>query len=323
MNKPYVYITRKLPEDQIKPFTNEWDIGMWESETEPVDEETLRKEAQRADGLLTMLTERIDEDLLSDAPHLKVVANMAVGYDNVNVEAAKQKGITVTNTPDVLTDTTADLAFGLLMAATRRIVEAADYIKENKWNNWSPLLLAGSDIHHKKLGIVGMGRIGEAVARRARGFDMEVSYHNRSRKPAIEEEGLAAYESFEDLISSSDFVMSLVPLTEETEHLFNEEVFRKMKEEAIFVNASRGKTTDEKALYKAVKSGEIKGAGLDVFEEEPIASDHPLLTLKEIVCVPHIGSASRETREKMMNLSLENIEKVLKGDEPVTPVTQP
>ncbi|WP_082233501.1 2-hydroxyacid dehydrogenase [Halobacillus massiliensis] len=320
MNKPYVYITRKLPEDQIKPFKDDWEIGMWESETEPVDKETLKKEARRADGLLTMLTEKIDEELLNDVPNLKVIANMAVGYDNVNVEAAENKGIIVTNTPDVLTDTTADLAFGILMAAARRIVEAADYIRDNKWDNWSPLLLAGSDIHHKKLGIVGMGRIGQAVARRAKGFDMEVAYYNRSRKYEVEEEGLAVYESFENLISTSDFVMSLVPLTNETEHLFNGDVFRKMKKEAIFINASRGKTMDEKALYEAVKGGEIKGAGLDVFEEEPISSDHPLLTLKEIVCVPHIGSASKETREKMMNLSLQNIQSVLKDEEPKTPV---
>ncbi|MFC7063980.1 2-hydroxyacid dehydrogenase [Halobacillus seohaensis] len=320
MEKPYVFITRKLPEEVVAPFREQLNIRMWESEFEPVDRNLLKKEAKQANGLLTMLTDQVDEELLIDAAHLRIVANMAVGFDNIDVENAKKHKVIVTNTPDVLTDTTADLAFGLLMATARRIVEAADFIKEGEWGQWSPFLLAGSDIHHKKLGIVGMGRIGEAVAKRAQGFDMEVSYHNRSRKKDVEKELSIQYENLDDLLRSSDFIMCLVPLTKETKHLFNEESFKKMKKSATFINVSRGATVDEHALYEALISKEIKGAGLDVFEKEPISSSHPLLSLEQVICLPHIGSASIETRQKMIQLSLDNLSRVLHGDSAITPI---
>ncbi|WP_079526914.1 2-hydroxyacid dehydrogenase [Halobacillus hunanensis] len=320
MNKPYVYITRKLPEDVVAPFREKLNIDMWDSAEESVEYNKLLEESKKADGLVTMLSDPIDEALLNQTETLQVVANLAVGFDNIDIDAAKKNGITVTNTPDVLTDTTADLTFALLMAAARRLLEAADVIKQGKWEHWSPLLLAGTDIHHKTIGIVGMGRIGEIVAKRANGFDMNVLYHNRTRKQKAEEELGLNYVSFDQLISTADFIVSLVPLTDETYHLFNADVFRSMKSEAIFINASRGKVMDEMALYEAVKSGEIKGAGLDVFEEEPISEDHPLLTLEEVICLPHIGSASLETRYRMMELSLKNTLHVLEGKSPLTAV---
>ncbi|UOR11824.1 2-hydroxyacid dehydrogenase [Halobacillus amylolyticus] len=320
MTKPYLFITRKLPDEVVDPFREHLDITMWDSKEEAVKPERLLKEAKQADGLLTMLSDSIHEDVLRQAENLKVVANLAVGFDNIDIEAAKKHNITVTNTPDVLTETTADLTFGLLMATARRMMEAAAFVKEGEWKHWSPLLMAGSDIHHKTIGIVGMGRIGEAVAKRARGFDMNVLYYNRTRKQEVEDKLGVEYVSFDHLINKADFVVSLVPLTEETEKLFNEVVFNKMKREAIFINVSRGKVMDEKALFHAITSGEIKGAGLDVFEEEPISATHPLLSLNEVVCLPHIGSASRETRYNMMKLSLDNVLNVLQGKDPSTPV---
>ncbi|MFD2922738.1 2-hydroxyacid dehydrogenase [Halobacillus naozhouensis] len=320
MTKPYVYITRKLPDDVVDSFREKLNINMWDSAEESVPYKKLLEESKKAEGLVTMLSDPIDETILSQTDTLKVVANLAVGFDNIDIESAKKHRITVTNTPDVLTDTTADLTFALLMTTARRILEAADMVKKGEWEHWSPLLLAGSDIHHKTIGIVGMGRIGEVVAKRARGFDMNVIYHNRTRKQKAEEELGLNYVSFDQLISSADFVVSLVPLTDETHHLFNANVFSHMKDEAIFINASRGKVMDEMALYEAVKSGEIRGAGLDVFEDEPISADHPLLTLKEVTCLPHIGSASLETRYQMMELSLNNILQVLEGNGPMTAV---
>src|SRR5699024_4360837 len=182
MTKPTIFITRKIPEDIIAPFKDQFTFTMWEDEKQPVPRDVLFEEASKADGLLCLITEKIDREFLQHASHLKIIANMAVGYDNVDVTAAKEYGITITNTPDVLTETTADLTFALLMATARRIVEASSTIYDNKWGDWSPLMLAGTDIHHKTMGIVGMGRIGEAVAKRARGFNMNVLYHNRSRK---------------------------------------------------------------------------------------------------------------------------------------------
>ncbi len=245
---------------------------------------------------------------------------MAVGFDNIDVQAAKEHGVVVTNTPDVLTETTADLTFALLMATARRIVEAADYIRDGKWENWAPYLLAGADVYGKKIGIVGMGRIGESVARRASGFNMPILYHNRSRKDTAEQELGAKYLEFNQLLKEADFVVSLVPLTNETKQLFNKEAFQQMKESAVFINASRGTTVDEGALYDALLNRQIRAAGLDVFEREPISPDHPLVQLDNTVCLPHIGSASEETRSRMINLCLDNLTAVLGGDAPITPV---
>lgn len=211
-----------------------------------------------------------------------------------------------------MTESTADLTFALLLAA-RRIIEASDWIKQGKWTGWGPLLLAGADVHHKTIGIVGMGSIGRAVARRAKGFGMNILYHNRKRNPEAEKELGASYAPFDELIGQADFVVCLTPLTEETKHLFNRSAFQKMKKSAIFINVSRGQVVDERDLYDALIHNEIAGAGLDVFAEEPISKEHPLVGLPQVTALPHIGSASRETREEMMRLCAENIALVLKA----------
>ncbi len=314
--KPSIFITRKLPQAVIEPLNAEYQVEMWEKEDVPVPRDVLLKKAGSASALITMLSDQMDGELLEHAPSLKVVANLAVGYDNIDLQAAKEKGVIICNTPDVLTDTTADLTFGLLMAAARRIVEADRYIKEGRWKSWSPLLLAGADIHHKTIGIVGMGSIGETVAKRAKGFDMNILYHNRSRKPEAEEGLGAVYVSMDELLAQSDFVVVLAPLTPETEGLFQKEQFQAMKKSAFFINAARGPIVNEEALTEALKKGEIAGAGLDVFVEEPIDSNHPLLQLDNVVALPHIASSSIETRTAMMNLCVQNVMAVLKGDEP-------
>lgn len=322
MNKPVIYITRRIPEYLLEPYKEELTFTMWTEEHIPVPQEVLYEQAKQADGLLCLLTEKIDADFLEQASHLEIIANMAVGYDNIDVITAEEKDIIITNTPDVLTETTADLTFALLMATARRLIEAATYISENKWGDWSPFMLAGTDIYAKTIGIVGMGRIGEAVGRRAKGFGMKIIYHNRTRNEAVEQSLDATYVSFEELLQQSDFVVSLLPLTENTADTFNEAAFEKMKTSAIFINASRGGVVDEQALYKALCTGEITAAGLDVFKHEPIDSTHPLASLSNVVLLPHIGSASVRTRERMLQLCLENISRVCKGEVPLTVVKQ-
>jgi glyoxylate reductase len=322
MSKPYVFITRKLPENSVAQLREHAEISMWPHEDEVVPREVLLQEAAKADALLTMLSDKVDREVIEAGANIKVVANLAVGFDNIDVEYATKRGIAICNTPDVLTDTTADLTFGLLMAVARRLVEAAEYVKDGKWRSWSPLLLAGHDIHHKTIGIVGMGKIGESVAKRATGFEMDILYHNRSRNNVAEEKIGASYCSFEELIQRSDFIVCMTPLTVETKNLFNADAFKQMKKTAIFINASRGQVVDEQALYHALVSGEIAAAGLDVFETEPIGQDHPLLSLSNVVALPHIGSSSEETRRIMMDLCCENIINVLKEQKPTTLVNQ-
>lgn len=320
MEKDRIFITRKIPEHLLEPYTDMFDFSMWENEEEPVPKEVLFQEAEQADGLICMVSEKVDKALIEHGKRLKVIANVAVGYDNIDVEEATKRGIIVTNTPDVLTETTADLGFALLMATARRIIEANKFIAENRWREWGPFLLAGADIHHKTIGIVGMGRIGEAIARRANGFSMSVLYHNRSRRPEAEKYIGAQYVSFEELLERSDFVVSVVPYSKESHEMFDKQAFAKMKKSAIFINISRGGVVDEQALYNALKNKEIAAAGLDVFAKEPIGSDSPFMALDNCVCLPHIGSASVETREKMITLALENVKGTLCGEGPLTPV---
>ncbi|MFS0822223.1 2-hydroxyacid dehydrogenase [Bacillus sp. 1P02SD] len=322
MTKPYVFITRKLPKEAIQPLMEVAEVHVWNDEDKAVPREVLLEEVKKADALLTMLSEKIDKELLDGAPKLKVIANLAVGFDNIDVEYANQKGIAVCNTPDVLTDTTADLTFALLLATARRVVEAAEIVKKGEWKSWSPLLLAGHDVHHKTIGIVGMGKIGEAVAKRATGFEMDILYHNRSRNVAAEERIGCSYAPFNEVIENSDFIVCLTPLTEETKGLFNQESFKKMKKSAVFINVSRGPVVDEEALYQALIDGEIAAAGLDVFVKEPVESTHPLLTLPNVVALPHIGSSSTETRVAMMELCCKNIELVLTHKQPKTLVNR-
>ncbi len=315
--KSKVYITRRLPEEIISRMKEKYEVSMWDKEDEPVPREVLEEEIQQVDGLFCLLTEEIDSSLFEKAHRLKVVANMAVGYNNIDVEEAKDRGIIVTNTPGVLTETTADLTFGLLMAAARRIPESSDYLRDGKWDAWSPMQLTGQDIYGATLGIIGMGRIGEAVARRASGFNMNVIYHNRTRKNDVEKKlGLRYADHLEELLRESDFVCVLTPYTSETKNLIGREELSLMKESAVLINTARGGIVNEDALYDALENKKIWAAGLDVFKEEPVALDHPLLSLPNLVTLPHIGSASIRTRMKMAEVAVENLMKVLDGEEP-------
>ncbi|PHD71717.1 D-glycerate dehydrogenase [Bacillus sp. AFS043905] len=314
--KPKVYITRRIPEQIVKRINKTCEVRMWDHEDIPIPYEILEKEIGEIDGLLCLLTETIDDALIRKAKNLKIIANMAVGYNNIDINSATTHGIMVTNTPDVLTETTADLTFGLLMATARRLIEASDYLKSGEWKTWSPMQLTGLDIHGATLGIIGLGRIGEALVRRAKGFDMKVLYSNRSRKYEQEYELGINYTSLENLLLESDFVCVMVPYTTETKNLIGSEQLSLMKENAVLINTARGGIVNEIALYNAIKNREIWGAGIDVFENEPVSLDHPLLTLPNVVTLPHIGSASIATRTKMANLAVTNLMTALQNEKP-------
>ncbi|MDQ4126607.1 MAG: D-glycerate dehydrogenase, partial [Actinomycetota bacterium] len=286
----------------------------------PLGRDDLLEAARGAEGVLSTVTEKIDAEFMDSAGDgLKVVANMAVGYDNVDVGAANERGVIVTNTPGVLDETTADVAFMLLLAAARRLGEAERVLRAGRWEWWGPKLFMGPDVWGKRLGIVGLGRIGQAVARRARGFGMEILYHNRSRKREAEEELGARYLDLDELLETADFVTIHTPLTDETHHLIGAPELERMKPRAVLVNTSRGPVVDEGALADALADGRIFAAGLDVYEEEPKV--HPkLLELENVVLAPHIGSGSIETRDKMATLAAENLAAVLRGEESKTPV---
>ncbi|MFA1820136.1 2-hydroxyacid dehydrogenase [Virgibacillus oceani] len=316
---PKVYVTRKLPESVINKLEASFEVTMWEEDS-PVPREILLKEIEDVEGLFCLLTESIDEEVFARAKNLKVVANMAVGYNNIEVEEAAKRGIQVTNTPGVLTETTADLTFSLLMATARRIVEASDYLRHGKWETWSPMQLTGQDIHGATLGVIGMGRIAQALVKRAKGFDMNVIYYNRSQKPDLETEYEMQFTDLDTLLKESDFVCILIPFSPEAYHLIGKKELLMMKKSAILINTARGGIVDEDALFYALKNNHIWAAGLDVFEEEPISLDHPLLELPNVVTLPHIGSASKNTRLKMANLAVDNLQSVLTGRNPITPV---
>ncbi|MCK1984232.1 MULTISPECIES: 2-hydroxyacid dehydrogenase [Peribacillus] len=314
--KQKIYITRKLPEQIIEGLSQNYDVRMWDQEDIPVPREVLEEEIKEAEGLLCLLTEQIDESLIEQAPNLKIIANMAVGHNNIDVQTATKRGIMVTNTPGVLTETTADLTFGLLLATARRMMEAEDYLRSGKWETWSPMQLTGQDVYGATLGIIGLGRIGEALAKRAKGFDMNIVYFNRSRKYEQEKELGIEYQPLEKLLQISDFVCVMLPLTPETNYMIGKEQLELMKGTAVLINTARGGIIDEKALYQALESRGIWAAGLDVFEEEPVPVDHPLLTLPNVVTLPHIGSASIATRLKMAALAVQNLMEGLSGDTP-------
>lgn len=320
--KPFVYVTRKVPDEIIARLSASYRVETWTEEDKAVPRELLLEKATSAQALLTVISDAVDEELLSQAGQLKVVANMAVGFDNIDLEAASRHGVAICNTPDVLTDTTADLTFALLLATARRMTEASEFVKEGKWTSWAPMMLVGTDVHHKKIGIVGMGKIGTAVAKRAAGFDMEILYHNRNRHEVAEEMLGAQYRSLDELLAEADFVVCLAPLNDDTRGMFQREHFQQMKKEAIFINASRGPIINEQALIDALEAGDIAAAGLDVFDQEPISADHPFLTMKNVVALPHIGSASKETRLAMMHTCCDNIEAVFDEHPPKTLVNK-
>ncbi len=314
------YVTRIVPEQSLETLRDVSRIAVWNFEQLPVSREELLAQVRSADALITMLTDRIDAEVFSAGKNLKIVANVAVGHDNIDMAEARNRGVIVTNTPDVLTETTADLAFALLLATARKIPQAAAYLRAGKWKTWSPLLMAGQDVHGATLGIVGLGRIGVGVAQRARGFGMRVLYHNRNRNPEAEAEHEVAYRTLDELLRESDFVVLLAPLTEHTRHLIALRELSLMKRTACLINVGRGPLVDETALYEALKAERLFAAGLDVFEKEPIGPDHPLLTLPNVVALPHIGSASIRTRTAMTSLAAANVRAVLTGESPLTPV---
>jgi glyoxylate reductase len=314
-----VYVTRVIPEEGLKLVEAAASVEVWPEEGPPPREVLLEK-VRDVDGLLCLLTDRIDAELLDRAPRLRVVSNLAVGYDNIDVPACTARGIRVGNTPGVLTETTADLAFALLMATARRIVEAERFLRDGKWKTWSPMLLTGRDVHHATLGIVGMGRIGYEMAKRAHGFDMTVLYADVRPHEAAERDYGARRLPLDELLAQSDFVTIHTPLLPETRGLIGAEALARMKPTAILVNTSRGPVVDQAALYEALKNGVIAGAGLDVFEVEPLPMDSPLLTLENVVLAPHIGSASIATRTRMSVLAAENLVAGLRGENLPNPV---
>jgi len=294
-------------------------------EVNPYDRVLTREELLQAvkgrDGILCLLTDKIDAEFFDAAgPQLKVVSNYAVGYDNIDVDEATKRGIVVTNTPGVLTETTADLAWALIMSVARRIVEADKFTRAGKYEGWAPMLFLGQDVHGKTLGIVGMGRIGQAVARRAKGFNMKVLYNDIRRIPEeLEKELNATFASMDEVIENSDFISLHTYLSPETYHLINEEKLKRMKKTAYLINTSRGPVIDEAALVKALKEGWIAGAGLDVYEFEPKLVPG-LAECENAVLLPHIASASVETRTKMATMAAENLLAVLAGRMPPNPV---
>jgi glyoxylate reductase len=321
VSRPKVFVSRIIPEDGLRPILEACDATVWEDELPPPRDALLRS-IDGCDGVLTLLTDKVDAEFLDRAgPNLKVVSNFAVGFDNIDVRACTERGIPAGNTPGVLTETTADLAWALLMAAARRVAEGDRYVRAGKWKTWGPMLLMGPDVHGATLGVVGFGRIGQAVARRAQGFGMRILYHDLSpASPAVEAELGATYMPLEDLLPKADFVSLHVNLSPQTQGLLNAERLRWMKKTAILVNTSRGPVIDSMALVSALRDGVIAGAGLDVTDPEPLPGDHPLLSLENCLVVPHIASASRATRGKMASMAAANLLAGVAGERLPTPV---
>jgi glyoxylate reductase len=297
----HCFVTRALPGPALERLAETHEVDVWPERMPPAYDE-LRRRTEEAEGLLSMLTDRVDAALIDGSPRLKAIANYAVGYDNVDVDAAASKGIPVGNTPDVLTDATADLAFALLLAAARKLPQAATSIRDGEWVTWEPAAYLGYDVHGATLGIVGDGRIGEAVARRASGFEMEVLVHSRSSGVSLSE-----------LLERSDFVSLHCPLTPETRHLIDAAALAAMKPTAILVNTARGPIVDQAALAAALHDGTIAGAALDVTDPEPLPADDPLLNAPNLLVVPHVGSATHSAREKMADLAVDNLLAALDG----------
>jgi len=314
--KPRAYITRRIPEVGVKLLRKYCEV-IYRDEVPPPTREELIKAVRDVDALYCTLNEKIDKEVLDNAQRLKVVGTMSVGVDHIDIGHATSKGVYVVHTPGVLTETVADHTWALLLATARRVVEADNLVRRGEWKiAWAPTMLLGHDIHGKVLGIIGLGRIGEAVARRSKGFGMKVLYYDVIRRKAAEEKLGLEYAPMERVLKESDFISLHVPLTPQTRGLIGEEELRIMKKNAILINTSRGAVIDQKALARALKEGWIAGAGLDVFEEEPIGSDDPLLKLTNIVLTPHIGSASHETRNRMAELAASGMISVLRGEKP-------
>ncbi|MCZ6841641.1 MAG: D-glycerate dehydrogenase [SAR324 cluster bacterium] len=313
MTKQKVVVCRKPPGPALERLFEQCDVWMWE-EDNTVPRELLLEKVRGAEGLYTMLFDQVNQELLDAAPQLKVVSTMAVGVDNIDLAACTARGIPVGHTPIVVTEATADFAMALMLAASRRIFPSAEFVRNKQWKEWSPTLMIANDVHRKTLGIVGMGRIGQAIARRARGFDMNLLYHARSPKPEAERDLGVSYRALDDLLAESDIVILILPLTEETRHMINGETLAKMKPSAYLINSARGPIVDPAALYRALSEGRLAGAALDVTEPEPISADDPLLSLENCLIVPHISTSTWETRAMMTEVSVTNLLNGLQGE---------
>ena len=313
--KTRILITGNLPENVILPLKEKYEMEM-NQEDRPIDRQELLLRVKDKQGLLPMLSDSINEEVLNCAPHLKMIANFGVGYNNIDVRLATARGIMVSNTPGVLTDATAELAFTLMLSVSRRLVEGDRMVREGRFKFWAPMLFLGREVTGKTLGIIGMGKIGKAIAVRARAFDMRILYHNRKRINSKEEENMRVkYVDLKTLLKESDFVSLNVPLTEETKHLIGKNELSLMKSTAFLINTSRGQVIDEKALVEVLRARKIGGAGLDVYENEPSLT--PGLTeLDNVILLPHVGSGTLETRIKIGTLAVENLIAGLEGRTP-------
>jgi glyoxylate reductase len=305
-----VFISRPIPPGPLEMIQAECEVEMWtDVETPP----PLREKIVGRDGMLTYGHELVTGEMMDTAPNLKVISVMGVGYDHVDVKAAAKRDIAVGHTPGTLDETTADLTFALLLAAARNIVRGDNFVRSRTWKVYNPNILWGAEVHGATLGIIGMGRIGRAIARRAKGFEMEILYHNRNRLPDWEQKLGVQYAAFDELLARSDFVVVMTPYRQETYHLIDQRALSLMKNSAILINSARGPIVDSQALYEALRDGVIAGAGIDVFDPEPPPSDDPLLTLDNVVMTPHLGSASIKTRTRMGTMAAENLLAGLKG----------
>lgn len=309
-----IFVTSQYPGDAVKRLARQYDVQVFPEDRLPTQKELIEY-SQGSIALITTVSDLIDREIIDECPELKIVSNSGVGYENVDIAYATEKGIFVTNTPDVLTETTADMAWVLMLSVARRIVEADAYVREGKFKCWHPSLMLGMNIHDKTLGVYGMGRIGTAVARRAAGFNMDIIYNNRGRREEAEKETGARFVDFPALLKESDFIVVAAPLNEETRGRFGLSEFRQMKRSAIIVNIGRGPVIKEEDLAEALSEGLIWGAGLDVFENEPEVNAN-LLKQENVVLAPHIASASRETREKMIGMAVRSVELALGGEVP-------
>lgn len=312
-SKPRVFVTRHIPETGLAPLFDVAEAEIWGEQMPPPKAVIMEKVAD-CHGLLSLLTDSIDAEVIAAAPHLKVISNYAVGFNNIDIEAADARNIPVGNTPDVLTETTADMAWALMMAIARRVVEGDRYVREQRWRTWEPELLLGHDLHGATLGIIGFGRIGQAVARRAQGFEMEVLYHDAVRNEQAEAALGTRFVALDDLLRTADFVTLHCPLVPETHHLIGARELVLMGPHSFLINTARGPVVDEAALYLALKCGDIHGAAADVSEEEPIPHDSPLLSLPNFIITPHIASASHTTRRKMAEMAVANLIAGLRGE---------
>lgn len=313
MQKPSIVVTRQVPGESFRQLFDQCEVDLWEADG-TMPRQLLLEKVRAAEGLHMIWLDRVDEELLEAAPRLRVISTYAVGVDNIDLKACSARGIPVGYAPGVVTEATADTAFALMLGISRRIIEAARLVTEGEWKEWSPTLLIGNDIHGKTIGIVGLGRIGRAIARRARGFGMPILYNNRRPNPEAEQETGAGYRELDDLLAESDHVVLAMPYGPATRHLIGAAQLAKMKPTAFLINIARGGVVDPRALHEALVSGKIRGAGLDVTEPEPLPAGHPLAQLDNCLIIPHIGTSTWETRAAMTEISVANLLRGLKGE---------